>query len=158
MIESLNNISSLIFRIKKINKKIEDFQNFKSNKTFSKFLEKSIARKQLMINNKLGKDDISFFNKKSIVKNNLGRTSLLNQLVDKHQSEKSYSQTLKKILKKDEKNSMKKKSTYNDYSNIIQKASQKYKVPQELIKAIIKQESNYNPISISKAGAKGLMQ
>ncbi len=41
---------------------------------------------------------------------------------------------------------------------IIQEAANTYHVPEGLIKAIIKQESNYNPNSTSSAGAVGYMQ
>lgn len=40
----------------------------------------------------------------------------------------------------------------------ISTSSQKYHVNADLIKAVIKQESNYNPYAVSSAGAQGLMQ
>lgn len=46
----------------------------------------------------------------------------------------------------------------NTYDNIIKEASEKYSVPEYLIKAVIKQESNYMPNAISSKGAIGLMQ
>lgn len=46
----------------------------------------------------------------------------------------------------------------NTYDNIIKEASKKYSVPENLIKAVIKQESNYIPDAISDKGAIGLMQ
>lgn len=46
----------------------------------------------------------------------------------------------------------------NTYDNIIKEASEKYLVPENLIKAVIKQESNYIPNAVSSKGAIGLMQ
>ncbi len=44
------------------------------------------------------------------------------------------------------------------YDKIIKQASEKYGLPQSLIKAVIKVESNFNTRAVSKAGAMGLMQ
>lgn len=57
-------------------------------------------------------------------------------------------------------NAYKKTSAYfpNTYDSIINEASEKYSVPKDLIKAVIKQESNYMPNAVSSKGAIGLMQ
>ncbi|MFA6822932.1 MAG: lytic transglycosylase domain-containing protein [Geobacter sp.] len=44
------------------------------------------------------------------------------------------------------------------FEPIIQKASRQYGVDAELIRAVIKAESNFNPRAVSHAGAQGLMQ
>lgn len=41
---------------------------------------------------------------------------------------------------------------------IIKEASEKYNIPQSLIAAVIKHESNFNMNAVSSAGARGLMQ
>lgn len=49
--------------------------------------------------------------------------------------------------------------TYTDkYDHIIAKASKSHGVSFQLLKAIIKVESDFNPRAVSKKGAKGLMQ
>lgn len=45
-----------------------------------------------------------------------------------------------------------------DYSEYVKKYSEMYNVDENLIYAIIKNESNFNSEAISKVGAKGLMQ
>jgi membrane-bound lytic murein transglycosylase MltF len=45
-----------------------------------------------------------------------------------------------------------------DYDSLISEFSQKYQVDFALIKAMIQAESGFNPLAISRKGAKGLMQ
>ena len=49
-------------------------------------------------------------------------------------------------------------TTTQKYDNMIRKAQKKYGVEFSLIKAVIKEESGFNPEAVSKKGAKGLMQ
>ncbi|MEI0531421.1 lytic transglycosylase domain-containing protein [Brachyspira pilosicoli] len=55
-------------------------------------------------------------------------------------------------------NAYKKVSFPSTYDDIIKEAANKYSVPEDLIKAVIKQESNYMPNAVSHKGAIGLMQ
>ncbi|MFJ7752298.1 lytic transglycosylase domain-containing protein [Peribacillus muralis] len=45
-----------------------------------------------------------------------------------------------------------------NYDEIISQAATLYKLPEKLIKSVIKQESDFNPKAVSYAGAAGLMQ
>lgn len=46
----------------------------------------------------------------------------------------------------------------SNYASIIKKAAATYDLPEKLLAAVMKQESNFNPNVISRAGATGLMQ
>ncbi len=48
--------------------------------------------------------------------------------------------------------------TRNQIMNIISKACQKYGVDEKLVKAVVRQESGFNPKATSHCGAMGLMQ
>lgn len=45
-----------------------------------------------------------------------------------------------------------------DYHSFVRKYAEKYSVPEELVFAVIKVESNFDPNVVSSAGAMGLMQ
>ena len=74
------------------------------------------------------------------VNRNSGRSDF--QEVMEQQQDKNASEESKKI-------------TYDD---IIKAASDRYKIPEELIKAVIKQESNFKEDAVSNKGAVGMMQ
>jgi soluble lytic murein transglycosylase-like protein len=47
---------------------------------------------------------------------------------------------------------------YNRYSQAIREAATLYQIPEELVRAVIKVESDYDPRAVSRVGATGLMQ
>jgi soluble lytic murein transglycosylase-like protein len=49
-------------------------------------------------------------------------------------------------------------SISKDLDGIIKNAAEKYDLPENLLKSVIKQESNFNPMATSSSGASGLMQ
>jgi len=49
-------------------------------------------------------------------------------------------------------------ANFDQYDSEIRKTSKRYGVDYALVKAVIKAESNFDPLAISRAGAKGLMQ
>jgi soluble lytic murein transglycosylase-like protein len=47
---------------------------------------------------------------------------------------------------------------FSRYSDVIREASALYQIPEELVRAVIKVESDYDPRAVSRVGAQGLMQ
>jgi soluble lytic murein transglycosylase-like protein len=62
------------------------------------------------------------------------------------------------ILEQQKEKSASEESRKITYDDIIKAASDRYKIPQELIKAVIKQESNFKEDAVSNKGAVGMMQ
>jgi soluble lytic murein transglycosylase-like protein len=47
---------------------------------------------------------------------------------------------------------------FNRYGDVIREAATLYQIPEELVRAVIKVESDYDPRAVSRVGAQGLMQ
>jgi soluble lytic murein transglycosylase-like protein len=47
---------------------------------------------------------------------------------------------------------------FNRYNEAIREAATLYQIPEELVRAVIKVESDYDPRAVSRVGAQGLMQ
>src|SRR4051794_25577917 len=47
---------------------------------------------------------------------------------------------------------------FNRYDEVIHEAATLYQIPEELVRAVIKVESDYDPRAVSRVGAQGLMQ
>ena len=79
-----------------------------------------------------------------------------------HNSESVYNKILSKTLKQTpEVTSTEvsaKKITRDDINTIAEQQARKNHVSPDLIKAVISTESSYNPLAVSSAGARGLMQ
>jgi len=48
--------------------------------------------------------------------------------------------------------------TSNSITDLVTECARRYRVPEKLIYAVIRAESNFNPYAVSRAGARGLMQ
>lgn len=84
------------------------------------------------------------------------RPSKVSKNVDKAQTAK-----LKHIARHGKKNSTKgliRAERERAFDDIISEASATYNVPFAFIKAVVRVESNFNPLAVSHAGAQGLMQ
>jgi soluble lytic murein transglycosylase-like protein len=151
MIEGL---SGVIGRIGEINSRIDEIRSIGKNPTINpvnlstkenqenktsedpKFSE--ILQQVLEENNNLpGQDNLLEYNK-------------INQLAGTKNDNKELLELLYKNLKT--------KSGSSNVSQVIDEASHLYHVDKSLIKAVIQQESQYNPEAVSPKGAMGLMQ
>ena len=129
MTESITNVYD---RIKTIKKGIKNFKP-KAVKDFEKMYNESIS-------------------KKTETKKNFKNENIHPYLKEKQISEKALKHDLDKI------NLITSKNQNFVINKAIKDASKKHKISEDLIRAVIKIESNYHPHSVSKAWAMGLMQ
>lgn len=129
----IENIKNIIEKIKEIQETPKRLQNYKPE--FVKNFEKMYN--EINTNNSSKTNNIEQTELHPYLDNNL-----INKEIDN------------KVIENDS-NLLTRKEKIND---AITKASKKYKISEDLIRAIIQVESNYNPYGISKAGAMGLMQ
>ncbi|MDB0440921.1 transglycosylase [Clostridioides difficile] len=109
-------------------------------------------------NNSSGFDMIMMSLLKALSQNNQQTSSGYNLLSDSenlfNELDNVANNTIGKFIEVDAKD----KSIKSRIENAVEQASKKYNIDANLIKAIIKVESDFNPNTVSSAGAKGLMQ
>jgi soluble lytic murein transglycosylase-like protein len=95
------------------------------------------------------------------INNVLTRIHKIRQKIEALYSFAAYnpSYTFKEVFERvKEANKKLEKSPSPTILDLIKEASKKYNLPQALIKAVVKAESNIDPNAVSRAGAMGLMQ
>lgn len=94
------------------------------------------------------------------VKISKNKPSNFQNILDSNVESKSFQKDMLNPIKTNTENNVKlSDSIYNgDYSELIEKASRKYNLSSNIIKAVIKAESSFNSNAVSSAGAMGLMQ
>ena len=81
-----------------------------------------------------------------------------NDNIIEEKSKSKETKSFSKILNEYEKNGVPKSELSKEISKAIKEASVKYGIDETLIAGVIRQESNFDPNSVSSAGAVGLMQ
>lgn len=135
----LENINNILEKIKSIQDTAKRFESIKPEavKEFENMYNEMYSKQTNNTNNKVDNKSI----------NNKIHPYLEKNKEDKNIENIETVEDKNKILNRTEK--------INDAISI---SSKKYKVSEDLIKAVIRVESSYNPYGVSKAGAMGLMQ
>ncbi|MFN4244916.1 MAG: lytic transglycosylase domain-containing protein [Brevinematia bacterium] len=151
----INGVDSVYTRIRAINERIKEINDKVGNiysslnvsmvlKTYSYNLNPSTNSKD-QSNTKTFQEILqeAFYENE---KNEISKENTVSKLGETYQD----------IISKSKQSS--KEVEESKYDEIIRKAELMFNVPKELIKAVIKAESNFNPIAISPKNAMGLMQ